>query len=76
MWPSLAAPSGDWAEGFAGATVDTLVGMNVKRPLAFRDVVDQAFFIAGRVLDVHTWLGDYIGHGCSPQVCSMGALFC
>src|SRR5690606_16022124 len=52
----------DRADRLARTAVDALVGVDVQHPLALVDAVDRTFVDAGAVLDVHTRLGDHVGH--------------
>ena len=58
----------DRAHRLAGAAVDALVGVDVEHPLALVDAVDGALVDARAVLQVHTGLGDDVGHLVPPEV--------
>jgi hypothetical protein len=58
---------GDRTLRLAGATIDALVGMNVKLVFAFIDAVDWTYVDAGAVLYSNARLHDHIGHPATPQ---------
>ena len=55
----------DRAHRLAGAAVDALVGVDVEHPPALVDAVDRALLDAGLVEQIHTRLGNHVGH-CAP----------
>ena len=50
------------ADWLAGATVHTLIGLDVEHPITFIDAVDGTLLDTGLVLDVDTRKRDHICH--------------
>jgi hypothetical protein len=51
------------ADRFAGAAINTLIGLDVEHAVALVDAVNWALFDAGLVLKVDARLRDDVGHG-------------
>jgi hypothetical protein len=51
-----------WAHWFTGATVNTLIGVDVEHPIAFIDAIDRALINTGAVFDINTRQRDYVCH--------------
>lgn len=52
----------DWADRFAGATIHTLIRLNVEHPIALIDAIDWALFDTGLIFHIHTRKRDHICH--------------
>lgn len=52
----------DWADRFAGATIDALIRLDVEHPIALVDAIDWALFDTGLIFHIHTRKRDHICH--------------
>jgi hypothetical protein len=52
----------DGADWFASATVHTLIGLDIKHPIALVNAIDWALFNTGLIFHIHTWKRDHICH--------------
>ena len=52
----------DWADRFAGATVNALIRLDVEHPIALVDAIDWALFDTGLIFNIHTRKRDHICH--------------
>jgi hypothetical protein len=50
------------ADWLAGATVNALIWLDIKHPLALVDAINRALLDTGFVLHIDTRKGDHIGH--------------
>jgi hypothetical protein len=51
-----------WADRLAGTAINALIGLDVEHPITLINTINRALFNAGLILDIHTRLGDYVGH--------------
>jgi hypothetical protein len=52
----------DWADWFAGATINALIRLDVEHPIALVDAIDWALFDTGLIFHIHTRKRDHICH--------------
>jgi hypothetical protein len=52
----------NWADGFAGATVNTLIGLDIQHSRTLIDAVNRAFFDARLIFNINTRFGNYVRH--------------
>ena len=52
----------DWADRFAGATVNALIRLDVEHPITLVDAIDWALFDTGLIFNIHARKRDHICH--------------
>ena len=52
----------DWADRLARATVNALIWLDVKHPIALINAINGTLLDAGFIFHIDARLGDYIGH--------------